>query len=800
MKFSLPFDDPLIHEALTDTRRSVALLGELSGKVELLSASPGFRDNLKTATRMERIAQVFSADIVTSLCQAVRTQSGWAASCWAVGASHWTLMQLWPFHGMGLLFLHTSEPARAKSSHNAESMYHLMQDPRGRDIKQPDLVVTTSLTGGITQVNQGFAQLFQAPRARFAGAALDQWVCAQDAGLYRAMLNRVGASDDKVDGEFRLRSPRNHLYQYHWVAVRSHDSVCWMATAQTTSLADALVKTEAHLHLILENIEDGFLSLDGDWNLSFLNMKAAQTFRRSVDQLLGKNLWSELPELERTPFRAQLFRAVSTQTTHAFEWLDDGTWHLVRCFPGKEGVSLFLSDITQIKNSEEQARHLALHDSLTGLPNRECARIELEKAIDLARRQDKRVAVLFMDLDGFKKVNDTRGHEIGDELLKLVAQRLSNTVRQTDLVARQSGDEFLMILPNVQDAQAAMQVGQKVVRTIGQDPFVIHADKVHVGASVGISIYPDNGTDPLTLMKYADMAMYHIKQRSKNAVALFEDSMADGIQRKALVEKLIRETLERKTLQVHYQPRFCTRTGRVLALEALARLRDAQGRLISPADFIGVAEETRLIAPLSLDVMTQAGHFIRQFNASNDSSIHVSVNISVKHLQTGDLAEQVSTVLTECGMKPEWLELEIPESVLAMNIKSLRQQCDDLHALGVSTVIDNVGISATHLTALSDVKPVAVKFDRSLIKRTPDDRQAASLVEALHLAYQRMGVSTVAEGVESEAQKRFLTDMGFAALQGYALAIPMTDRDISQFLSQHPLMQVATANSARSES
>ncbi len=793
MSSPLLLNDPLIREALTDAHRAVALLGDLSGHVELLCASPGFRDQMQTATRIARISELFGADVQRDLSHAVINQTGWAASCLARGSAHWTLLQVWPYKGLSLLFMHASEPVHASSSQDSESMYHLIHDTRSREQSLPDLVLTTTLQGTVTEAGKGLTQLLNLPARRFTGAALEQWIHGADIGLFKSMLNKASTAEGRVEGEFRMRNARGQIFGYQWQAVKTSGHVCWMGSAHNRSLAETLVKTEARLQLILENIEDGFMSLDSEWNLSFLNQKAALTFGRTLDQLLGKHLWTEMPELERTPFRNQLYRAVSTQLAHSFEWHDGHTWHLARCFPGQEGVSLFLSDITDIKTSEEKARHQALHDSLTGLPNRECARIELERGIENARRMDRRVAVLFMDLDGFKKVNDTRGHEIGDELLKLVAQRLKTCVRNSDVVARQSGDEFLLILNGIDGADSALQVGQKIVRTIGQNPFIIHADKVHVGASVGVALYPDHGTEAISLMKHADMAMYHIKQRTKNAVALFEDSMADGVQRKAMLEKIIRESLERKTLQVHYQPRFCTKTGQVQALEALARLRDAQGRLISPADFIGVAEETRLIAPLSLDVMEKAALFIREFNASQQSELRVSVNISVKHLQTGELAEQVTAVLQRTEMPPHWLELEIPESVLVMGIKNLRQQCDDLRALGVQLVIDNVGVQATHLTLLQDIRPSIAKFDRTLIRRIPDDAQACSLVEALHLALTRMGIDTVGEGVETEAQKAFLTSLGFGSLQGYALSIPMMDRDISQFLMQHPLMAVSEA-------
>lgn len=794
MTSPLLLHDPLIREALTDTRRAVALLGCLSGKVELLCASPGFRDQMHTATRLTRIGEVFNADIQRDLAEAVILQNGWAATCLARGAAQWTLLQVWPYKGLGLLIMYASEPVRVSSSADAESMFHLMQETRQRDNAQlPELVITTRLSGHITECNKGMSGLLNQPTRRFEGAALEQWVHGADIGLFKSLLNKAGTSEDRLEGEFRLRNARGQSFGYQWHVVRSAGHLCWIGSAHNRSLAETLLKTEARLQLILENIEDGFMSLDAEWNLAFLNQKAALTFGRTLDQLLGQHFWTALPELERTPFRNQLYRAVSTQLAHSFEWNDGSTWHLVRCFPAPAGVSLFLSDITDIKTSEEKARHQALHDSLTGLPNRECARQELERAIEEARRYDRHVAVLFMDLDGFKKVNDTRGHEIGDELLKRVAQRLQGCVRQSDTVARQSGDEFLLILHGIDSAESAAQVGQKVVTAIGGSPFTIHADKVHVGASVGVAVYPQHGTEPLTLMKHADLAMYHIKQRTKNAVALFEDSMADGIQRKAALEKLIRESLERKTLQVHYQPRFCTRTGCVIALEALARLRDAQGRLVSPADFIGVAEETRLITPLSLDVMEKAAQFIQVFNANGPQALRISVNISVKHLQTGELAEQTAAVLARTGLPPDWLELEIPESVLAMNLKHFSQQCEQLRTLGVRLVIDNVGVHATHLTLLQDIQPVCAKFDRSLVRRLPDDPQACSLVEALHLALQRMRIETVGEGVETQAQRDFLTQLGCASLQGYALSIPMTDRDITQFLAQHPLMSVAIA-------
>jgi diguanylate cyclase (GGDEF)-like protein/PAS domain S-box-containing protein len=791
MNLSQHLQDPLIKNLLADEQRCVALLCHLSGRVEMLASSRGWRDAMGASIRIETIGELYSADLLADLSAAAIAQCGWAASGWAQGAPYWTHMELWPHQGLSLLFLRPSEPVRTLASADVQSFFHPQHDSKERQLKPPDLVLTTSTNGNIIETSSALPQLFQSSKARMLTAPFEQWVAPQDMGLYKSLLNRCAGSEDRAEADFRLRHPKGSLLNYHWVAVRSGGNVCWLGSPQGSSLATTLVKTEERLHLILDNIEDGFLSLDGDWNLSYINFNAAQTFDKNSDLLLGKNIWTELPELARTKFRSQIYRAVSTQLTHSFEWFKDNAWFLVRCFPGKEGVSVFLSDITEIKASEEKARHQALHDSLTGLPNRECARLELNNAIAQARRLDKKVAVLFMDLDGFKKVNDTRGHETGDELLKLVAQRLQSTVRTTDLVARQSGDEFLLVLPNVLDAESALRLGEKVVRNIGQNPFIIHSEKVRVGASVGVALYPDHGTDSTALMKNADMAMYQIKQRSKNAVALFQESMADGAHRKALLEALIRDTLDRKTLQVHYQPRFCARTGKVMALEALARMRDAQGRLISPADFIGVAEETRLIGPISMEVMEKAAHFIRDFNEQQRCELKISVNISVKHLIASNLVEQIADTLQRCALPAHLLEIEIPEGLFAQYSKTMKQQLDALHELGVGIVIDNVGTGLMNLNTLAETHAHAVKIDRSLIKKLNEGAEDFSVVEALHSAYSTMGMLTVAEGVETEFQKQCLREWGFSQFQGYALAIPMTDKDITQFLTQHALSGAA---------
>jgi diguanylate cyclase (GGDEF)-like protein/PAS domain S-box-containing protein len=792
MSLSQHLQDPLIKNLLADEQRCVALLCNLSGRVEMLASSRAWRDAMGASIQIEKIGEIYSAALLSDLSLAARQQCGWAASGWAQGAAHWTHMELWPHQGMSLLFLRPSEPVRTPTSATAQLLFHTLQDNKDRQVKPPDLVVTTSLNGNILETSAALPHLFQSSKARIVTAPFEQWVAAQDLGLFKSLLNRCASTEDRLEGEFRLRHPKGGLLNYHWTAVKSSGNVCWLGSAQGSSLATTLVKTEERLHLILDNIEDGFLSLDGDWNMSYINFNAAQTFGKNTELLLGKNIWTELPELARSKFRSQLYRAVSTQLTHSFEWFKDGAWLLARCFPGKEGVSVFLSDITGIKASEEKARHQALHDSLTGLPNRECARLELDNAIAEARKLDKKVAVLFMDLDGFKKVNDTRGHETGDELLKLVAQRLQGTVRASDLVARQSGDEFLLILPNILDAETALRLGEKVVSNIGLDPFIIHAEKVHVGASVGIALYPEHGTDPTSLMKNADMAMYQVKQRSKNAVALFEESMADGAHRKAMLEALIRETLDRKTLQVHYQPRFCAQTGEVVALEALARMRDSQGRLISPADFIGVAEETRLIGPISMDVMEKAGHFIRDFNERNHCALRISVNISVKHLIASNLVEHISDTLQRCNLPAHYLEIEVPESLFAQYSKNMKQQFNALHALGVGIVIDNIGTGLMNLTTLLETHAHTVKFDRSLVKKLTEDTDEPAVLEALHQAYSTMGMLTVAEGVETEFQKKKLREWGFKQFQGYALAIPMMDRDITQFLTQHALSGAAT--------
>lgn len=427
--------------------------------------------------------------------------------------------------------------------------------------------------------------------------------------------------------------------------------------------------------------------------------------------------------------------------------------------------------IVEANRAERYVRHLAFNDTLTGLPNRVLFADHLNRAVERAENDGASLAVLFLDLDRFKFVNDTLGHEIGDQLLKAVAGRIRNCVRAGDSVARLGGDEFTVLLDELSDPAFAANVAQKICRSVAE-AFEIEGQEIFVSASIGISVYPTDGSDVSTLLRHADTAMYRAK-RGSGGFQFYEDGMEASVSEHLRLDSFLRRALERDELMVYYQPKAETASGRVVGMEALLRWGHPQRGMISPLEFIPLAEETGLINPIGEWVLRTACAQTKQWLDAGAKGLSVAVNISGVQLKEPGFGDLVASVLRDTGLDPRCLTLEITESVLMEHAREAVATLHRLRSIGLRLEIDDFGTGYSSLAYLKRFPVDALKVDRTFTRDMTENPDDAALVSGIVALAHSLRLGVVAEGVETREQLDFLAGLGCDTVQGFLLAEPL---------------------------
>jgi len=426
---------------------------------------------------------------------------------------------------------------------------------------------------------------------------------------------------------------------------------------------------------------------------------------------------------------------------------------------------------------------MAFYDSRTTLPNRELFYERLQQATAEAASHRQPVGVMMLDIDHFKAVNDTMGHPVGDELLRQAARRFQASVRAGDTVARLSGDEFAILLPDIQHKRELADTANKMLETF-EEPFLLDGKEVFVSCSIGIALYPDDSTDANDLLKYADSAMYSAKRLGRGSFQFYSRELTAEAQKRLMLESELRRAIERGELEVHYQPKVLLDNGMMIGSEALLRWHHREMGMVPPAQFIPIAEDTGLIVELGCWVFREACRTAAQLNADGQVSHKVAVNFSSRQFQRSDLLERVTEILDGTACRPEWIEIEITESLLLdEKYETLAVLCA-LRTMGISIAIDDFGTGYSALNYLARFPIDTLKIDRSFI--SSGDKRSAELVKAILSIARCLGQSVVAEGVETIEQANFLTANGCGAAQGflYSKALPKAELvKLPQFLS-----------------
>lgn len=447
-------------------------------------------------------------------------------------------------------------------------------------------------------------------------------------------------------------------------------------------------------------------------------------------------------------------------------------------------IGLLAGARRSVQQAEQNLRHLAHIDPVTGLANRNALNERLEFAIDESKQFDETIAMLLLDLDNFKQVNDTLGHQAGDELLRLVAQRIATSLRREDIVSRLGGDEFAVILKKIATTTEATQVGSKLVDALAA-PFEIEGHSFFVSASIGIAFYPKDAKDANMLTRHADTAMYQAKLAGKSTFKLFLPEMNAEIKERLTLENGLRSALENKELSLHYQPQIDFKSRKIIGFEALLRWNSPIHGSISPASFIPIAENTGLIVEIGNWVIKQALLDLQKWNHGRDQKLQVAVNVSARQLRDNDIAASVARILAETAAPANWLELELTESMVMENVHTHIDTFQQLKKQGIKLAIDDFGTGYSSMSYLKRLPINNLKIDRSFVNDLAKNKNDLAIANAIIALGHSMDLTVIAEGIETEAQANALDKLGCDIGQGYLYSRPLPAADIPRFLADY---------------
>jgi len=603
--------------------------------------------------------------------------------------------------------------------------------------------------------------------------------------VHKALLDSLTARFDNVLIAMRLEEERARVE----AAKRALEQESVDRRKAERSELVALQRLKLHL----ERTPMGVIEWDMEFRVASWNPAAETIFGHMASEMLGESgyrlvngapdnerlasMWMELMQTRhstRVSMRNKTKRGEEIQT----EWYNTP---LVDENDKVIGVASLVQDVTERVNTERTIHYMAHHDALTGLPNRRLMQDRLNQAVLSARRQQRHVGLLFIDLDRFKLVNDTLGHETGDYVLRDVSKRLTKLVREGDTVSREGGDEFVIVLPDLEKPEFAQIVANKILAELSQ-PIEVSGHELTVTASIGISHYPNDATDIQHLLKHADSAMYQAKDSGRNTARFFTSDLNFLLSKRLEVESRLRRGIERNEFFLRYQPQVDVMSGKIVGLEALLRWNDPQHGEIYPKDFISIAEELGLIVPLGEWVFRTTCMQIKAWDQEGYHDLTVSVNLSPRQFISRKLLPSMKSALLESGISATRIDLEITETIAMRNLEQSIEILTELRRLGATISIDDFGVGYSSLGQLKRLPAQTLKIDRSFISQIPEDANSCSITEAIIAMGKRLKLRVIAEGVEQVSQLEFLRTHGCDAFQGFLFAKPLTTPEVTALL------------------
>ena len=588
-------------------------------------------------------------------------------------------------------------------------------------------------------------------------------------------------------GHFDARAPE-------W----SRDEIGQLARAfnlMANNLATTTVSKE-QMNNILRSVPDALIVINACRHIEWVNSAATALFKFHEDEMIGRCIDDFIadPTFIRTMLDALIISPYAQGMETTFINKD------AQLIPVSISSSLFsdhihcgglvlvLQDITERKKTEDHLLYLANYDALTNLPNRSLLLDRIDQALTRAPRRNQMVAILFCDLDGFKLINDTYGHNMGDHMLKIAAQRLTTCIRAEDTVARHGGDEFVIILNELTNQHDACQVAQKIINILSK-PFEIRNHQFFIGVSIGITIFPNDGEDAETLLKNADVAMYRVKEQGKNAYQLYSPNMNLRAQTRLSLEKDLHRALDNEEFLIYYQPRFHVPSGNIVAMEALVRWQHPTKGVIPPEKFLAVAEETSLILPLGKQMMHKACKDYESWLTAGLSAPRIAINLSHNEFKSRDLLSNLRSILSETRLQPSSLELELTEKIFSSDLQRTLHTLRQLKDVGVHLCLDDFGTGYSSLSKLNHTPIRTLKIDRSFINNICSNDDDATTIAAIIAMANTLKLDIVAEGVETKGQMELLQSLGCHTMQGYYFSEALRPEDVSRLLESETEQQ-----------
>lgn len=570
--------------------------------------------------------------------------------------------------------------------------------------------------------------------------------------------------------------------------------------SQKDSLEAKLYEQHNLFNTVFDYTNMGIALLNIDCNVARVNKLLCELLGYSEDDLLSMNFYQLIHPSEHDNLQIHMQQLIDKKIKlyqseqQCFRKNGDTLWimstlSLTRDKDDKPSYFIIqVQNITLQKKAEERLRHMAYHDPLTGLANRNKLEQFISHILAAARRHQQVFALLFLDLDRFKNINDTIGHEAGDALLQIVAERLRNTVRITDMVARLGGDEFVLLITDVKQAESVAIIAQKILENVLK-VIIVKGQEIYITTSIGISLYPYDGQNMQTLMKNADLALYRAKEHGRNNYQFYTAEMTSRAQEKMALQNALGHALVKHEFMLHYQPKMEISTRRITGVEALLRWKNKEYGMITPDEIVSLAEETGLIIPVSEWILKTACNQLKVWHEMGFTSLTMAVNCSARQFKHSNFLDDVLNTITEVGISPQSLEIEVTESTIMQDPENTLRVLYGLKDLGVRIAIDDFGTGYWSLGNLRRLSVDVIKIDKTFIKQVIADETSAAITSAIIAMVNKLDIVAIAEGVETREQYEFLANEGCAEIQGYYLTRPLTDEAMTHFL-QHPVPDV----------
>lgn len=774
---------PLAPDSLT---RAAILAGKTEGTGDFKGAVDGVTRTL-SFHKLEHypfyvLAAMAHADVL----------AGWKRSAMAVGASGALLLALLGWLLLRLMRMETRERyLLAEQTESEEAFRHLFENMNDPILLLKDGSFVDCNAATLKLLGYGDKQSFLdrrpaeiSPERQPDGRASEEKAAAMIATALRVGYHRFEWTHSCADGS-------DVPVEVTLTPITMGGSVVLHTLWRDISERQAAERRLRLLASVFERSGEAIMITDRDNRILEVNQAFVRLTGYDADEVRGHN-----PSIlasgrtTRDEFKA-MWQAIENDSFWQGEVWDkrkDGTYYpkwltISAVRNGRGEIDYYIgsfADMTERKVAMERISHLALHDTLTDLPNRYNLQGRLDQALATARRDMGRVALLFIDMDRFKNINDTLGHHIGDGLLQEVATRLTASVRDSDVVARLGGDEFVVVLTGI-EAAAAGSVADKILKTLGLT-YRINTHELHTTPSIGIAVFPDDGDTAEALMQNADTAMYHAKSAGRNNVQFFTASMNQAAKDRHELEGGLHQALERGELELHYQAQIDD-NDRVIGAEALLRWRSPAHGLVSPLSFVPVAEETGLILPIGRWVLATACARLKAWSDDpRTRDLQLAVNISPREFRQADFVEQIRGVLADSGANPARLKLELTESLVLDNVEDTIRKMQAIRAMGIAFSLDDFGTGYSSLSYLTRLPLSQLKIDRAFVLNLPDNISDCIVTQTIIAMAAGLGLNVIAEGVETKAQREFLGRHGCHAYQGYLFSRPLPLADFERFV------------------